>query len=180
MHCTEEQKNKSGMTLVEIMVSLSIFGFMAIGVWSSVWLHGKSFLYNRVSNGNVLSASQVVNRLVYGDGTYWGVRSGSESQTLVTTTGVTGTEGQLGWQAVVPHEMDMPDMPATFANHPQMTIVYNPLSEQISINGNVVARRVRDSYCRMDGSVMVLGVMVVDERGGQESVMETRIQLRNP
>lgn len=172
------QKSREGMSLVEVMISMTIFGVLGVAIWSNVLMHGRSFIYNRASNANVSGASFVINRLVYGGSNYWGLRIASGSSTTVAFTGVNGSDGQLGWQADVRQTLKVEDQPAVLDTHQQL-ITYNPLNETIDVNGTVVGEGVTDSYFRIQGNKILFGVQVEKEPRGKISLMETQIKMRN-
>ncbi|MGA0333100.1 MAG: PulJ/GspJ family protein [Kiritimatiellia bacterium] len=173
-----EFKSKAGLSLVEVMISLSIFGLLGAAIWSNVLMHGRSFIYNRASNANTSEASFVVNRLVYGGSNYWGLRVASSSETTVAPTGVTGSSGQVGWQADVRQNVEADNSPAILATTQQL-ITYNPVAETLDVNGTIVGRGVTDSYFIIQGREILLGVQVEAEPRGRISLMETQIKMRN-
>lgn len=177
MH-SDNLTKKAGMTMVEVMISISIFGMLGAAVWSNVFLQGQSYLYNRISNGNIQEASHIIDRLVHGSSDTWGLRTASSSQTMVVATGVTGPTGSSGWQATVEHNVDIDDRPDILDTE-LLLITYHPVDRTIDVNGEVVGRSVEDAYLQVVGEEIRLGVLVVQEDDGLESIMETTIRMRN-
>ena len=174
----DKPTSKAGMTMVEVMISISIFGMLGAAVWSNVFLHGQSYLYNRISNGNMQEASHIIDRLVHGNQNVWGLRAASSSETTVVSTGVFSESGVAGWQATVEHNVDMDDRPDILDTE-QLVITYDPVAQTLDLNGELVGRSVADSYMQIVGEELRLGVLVVQEDNGLESIMETTIRMRN-
>jgi prepilin-type N-terminal cleavage/methylation domain-containing protein len=178
MPCIKHSHTKAGLTLVEVMIALSIFGLLSAAIWTNVLMHGRSFIYNRASNANVTEASFVVNRLVYGGSNYWGLRIASRSACTVAATGVTGSDGQIGWQADVRHSVDDTYQPDILSDHQQL-ITYDPVAETVDVDGTVVGEGVTDSYFRIEDGNILLGIQIERLPQGRVSLMETRIKMRN-
>jgi hypothetical protein len=141
-------------------------------------MQGQSFVYNRSSNANTVGAGHVIDRLVFGSQTLWGLRAASESETTVVSTGVVGSNGSTGWRANVHHNVDTPNRP-TILDTEELVITYDPQARTIVVNGEVVGRSVEDAYFQVVGDEIRLGVLVVREDNGLESIMETVIRMRN-
>lgn len=170
--------SKSGMTMVEVMISLALFSLLSASVWSNVLVQGRSYLFNRISNGNTQEASHVIDRLVYGNRTVWGLRAASQSETAVVLTGLVGTGGAQGWRATVRHNVDTPDRPEILDTE-ELVITYHPVDQTIDVNGEIVGRSVENSYFQVADGEIRLGVLVVQEEDGIESIMETVVHMRN-
>ncbi|WFB34830.1 prepilin-type N-terminal cleavage/methylation domain-containing protein [Kiritimatiellota bacterium B12222] len=179
MHCTRSNK-KEGMTLVELLISVTIFGLLGAAIWTNVYMHGKSFIFNRGTNLNSQEASFVINRLANGGASYWGLRTASKGESTVTLTGVNGSDGQQGWRAVVRHTVDLTteDLP-TVMDDVEQWITFNPVDQTIDVDGVVVGENVTDSYFRIQGDEILLGVEVAPDTQGKISVLETQIRMRN-
>lgn len=87
--------------------------------------------------------------------------------------------GVAGWQIVAPHNLDTSGLSAPLTTASQ-TIVYNPVTELITVNGRTVGENVIDSYVDLDDGYLTVGVRIEFDGGGSETTMETMIHLRNP
>jgi len=174
-----DRTSKAGLTLVELMVSLAMFTLLSTAIWANVMLQGRSFVYNRTSNLNVRDAGFLVNRMVYGSSARWGLRLASQNMTRVDPTGRVGTNGAIGWRAVVNHNVDDAAAPAMLDMVPTQTYEFDPVAMTITLNGVTLGENVIDSYFDLVGENIELGVQVEAEAGGAQTVMETRIRMRN-
>jgi hypothetical protein len=110
---------------------------------------------------------------------FWGMRAASRSMSSVIPTGVTGLDGQAGWQATLEHNIqDTSGLPTVLQDGTKVW-TYNPLTRQIVVDGTVVAEQIEDSYLRMENGSLVVGVRVESENGGSQAMMESRIRMRN-
>jgi len=178
MHSIKSSKKRQGFSLTEVLVSVTIFSVMSIVIFGNVFFQGKSFAFNRASNVNSGEASYVVNRLVYGNDSFWGLRVASQKVSRVASTGVTGPSGQVGWQATLEHILDTTDLPAVYADSVQV-VTYSPTARTIALDGIVVGTDIEDSYFRIESGDIFMGVQVENLRGGIDTVLETRIRMRN-
>lgn len=178
MRSIKISKKREGFTLTEVLVSVTIFSAMSIMIWGNVFLQGKSFAFNRASNVNSGEASTIVNRLVYGNSSYWGLRVASRTGTTVVSTGVLGPSGQAGWQATLEHTLDITDLPAVYTDSVKV-VTYSPTARTITLDGIVVGTDIKDSYFRIESGDILMGVQVENLRGGMDTVLETRIRMRN-
>jgi prepilin-type N-terminal cleavage/methylation domain-containing protein len=171
---------KAGMTMVEVMMAVAVFALLGAGIWMNVILANKSFQYNRISNANVNTASNVINRLAHGTPGFWGMRVASRSSATVEPTGVLGADGQAGWRATLRHNIyDTSELPAVMQDGEKIW-TYDPIDREIDVDGAVVAEQVEDSYFRIQNGSIVLGVRVETEAGGSGAMMESLIRMRNP
>jgi hypothetical protein len=108
------------------------------------------------------------------------MRAASRSMSSVVPTGVVGPAGQVGWQATLAHNIDdTSDMPLVMQDGVKVW-TYNPTTQQISVDGTVVAGQIADSYLQITNGDIVLGVRVENETGGSQAMMESLIRMRNP
>lgn len=171
--------DKKGFSLTEIMIALSIFSLLTLGMAGSVMMKGRSFRYNVASNQNIQDASNALQRIVYGDGAHWGLRVASRSRLFVVSNGLVGPDGQLGFQVNYEHTIPITHSTPSNMAEPEQTLIYDPLARSLSLNGTLIAENVMDAYFTFNGSSASLGLQVANKQVGLQSMVETRCTLRN-
>jgi prepilin-type N-terminal cleavage/methylation domain-containing protein len=170
MHCTEmKQTLKKGFTLTEVMMAISISSLLMSSLAGNILMHGRSYRYNQTSNENIWNSSLTLQRIVYGTGDYWGLRKAGQSGISVQSTGIT-VNGVSGWETT--YESPMP------GDDPQV-LRYDPQAQTLELNQQRIASNVVDAYFTVDGSSVSIGIQAEHPSRGVQSMVETRLTLRN-